>query len=168
LTDPFLVDKHLKYKRGYIINTGGSIQALDFAPKTSSKDTQPMIHYLAIGGYKEANVLHSFETPRQGHESCIQLWKCDLTTTPSTEERNPLLDLVLLHDFGDARELKWCPYGAYEEESTTDDDSGIAKLGILAGCFDDGTVRCLVVPHPDALRSRLGIDAGNRDPIYCK
>ncbi|KAI8332065.1 hypothetical protein BC941DRAFT_437408 [Chlamydoabsidia padenii] len=157
--------KHMKYKHGYVINTGGSVCGLDFAPKTSIFDTQPMIQYLATGGYKEPNVLCGFETPRQGNPNCIQLWKLNLATTE--QEESPVLDLVLLHDYGDVRDLRWCPYGAYEE-TTTNDSEDLPKLGILAGCFGDGTVRCFVIPHPNTLRVRLGVDAGNQDPVYLK
>ncbi|KAI8086301.1 uncharacterized protein BX664DRAFT_265753 [Halteromyces radiatus] len=163
------INKYMRYKRGHIFNTGSNVCSLDFAPKTTLIDSNPLIHFLATGGYKERNELHSFETQQQGYQNCIQLWNCDLNTTRSEDQVSaPHLDLCLLHDFGHVRALKWCPYGAYEEnlDSDMDDNSSIPKLGILAACFGDGTVRILVIPHPDILRSRL--DINHQEPIYCK
>ncbi|ORZ25648.1 WD40-repeat-containing domain protein [Absidia repens] len=162
--------KHFQYKRAHLFNTGGAICGLDFAPKTTTLDSQPNIHYLATGGYKEPNVLHSFETPRQGYQNCIQLWKCDLaTSTPNDQVMDPVLDLVFLHDYGHVRDLKWCPYGAYEETVPEGLDGDILpKLGILSGCFGDGTVRSMVVPHPNALRAQLGLTDDHHETIYLK
>lgn len=43
--------------------------------------------------------------------------------------------------------------------------NGLPKLGILAMACGDGTIRTLVVPHPDALRASLKL---NHNTVYRK
>lgn len=110
------IDEHFKYKKGYVINTGGSIWGLDFAPK-SHTDSDPITQYLAVAGYKGAVSEHHELDEMQAtgeYKNAIQIWKLKLSTKQPAED--PILDLCLLHDFGVIHDLKWCPYGAYEDE----------------------------------------------------
>lgn len=48
-------------------------------------------------------------------------------------------------------------------------NEGLPKLGVLAIVCGDGTLRTLVVPHPNAVRKHMCPD--NVDPqatVYCK
>ncbi|KAK4512575.1 uncharacterized protein ATC70_003278 [Mucor velutinosus] len=146
------LDERFKYKKGYVINTGGSIWGLDFAPK-SHNDSDPITQYLAVAGYKgavsEHHELNEIQMAGE-YKNTIQIWKLKLSTKQPSED--PILDVCLLHDFGVIHDLKWCPYGAYEDE---DVNEGLPKLGVLAITCGDGTLRTLVVPHPNAVRKHM-------------
>ncbi|KAF1800770.1 hypothetical protein FB192DRAFT_1121675 [Mucor lusitanicus] len=160
------LDEHFKYKKGFVINTGGSIWGLDFAPK-SYNDSDPHTQYLAVAGYKAAVTEHHEldEIQQTGeYKNAIQIWRLKLSSKQPSEDPN--LDLCLLHDFGVIHDLKWCPYGAYEDE---DVNEGLPKLGVLAVVCGDGTLRTLVVPHPNAVRKHMCPD--DFDPqatMYCR
>ena len=107
---------HFKYKKGYLLNTGGNTWGLDFVPKVESRDTSPFIQYLAVAGYRgasEERIGLNEEQPTVTYKNCVQLWKLKLSVKQEPEE--PLLDVCILHDFGAVYDLKWCPYGVYEE-----------------------------------------------------
>ncbi|CEI93818.1 hypothetical protein RMCBS344292_08044 [Rhizopus microsporus] len=156
---------HFKYKKGYLLNTGGNTWGLDFVPKVESRDTSPFIQYLAVAGYRgasEERIGLNEEQPTGTYKNCVQLWKLKLSVKQEPEE--PLLDVCILHDFGAVYDLKWCPYGVYEEVPE-DTGNGLPKLGILAMACGDGTIRTLVVPHPDALRTSLNL---NHNTVYLR
>lgn len=100
-----------------MINTGGSIWGLDFAPKPSINDPDPSIQYLAISGYRgsvEENVSINVIQSSGSYRNAIQIWKLKLSVKQPSE--SAVLDLCLLHDYGVVYDLKWCPYGTYEAQ----------------------------------------------------
>lgn len=137
------------------MNTGISIWGLDFVPKLASVESDSKTQYLAITGYRGSTEEHigiGEIQPTGTYKNSIQIWKLRLSPH---EQVDPILDICLLHDYGVIFDLKWCPYGTYEEQDTTD---GLAKLGILAFTCGDGTLRMVVVPHPDAVRRHITDD----------
>lgn len=155
---------YFQYKKGYVLNTGSSIWGLDFVPKVSANESDPLTQYLAVSGYRgcaEERVGMNDLQPTGSYKNCIQIWKLKLST--KTQE-DPLLDLCILHDYGVVFDLKWCPYGAYEEEKS--DAAGapttLPKLGILSFSCGDGTLRTIVVPHPASVRKHM---VPNHDPL---
>lgn len=109
----------MQYKRGHVINVGSSVWGLGFAPKNPLEESQITTQYLAVAGYKGAEEeSHHFSEvqPRGSYKNCIQLWRLELTVQ-GEQAVDPVLDVCILHDFGIVRDLKWCPYGAYEEVS---------------------------------------------------
>lgn len=140
-------------------------------PKLACNDTDPLTQYLAISGYRgsvEEHIGMNEIQPTGSYKNAIQIWKLKLSTK---SQQDPLLDVCLLHDFGVVFNLKWCPYGVYEEETSTTEPAFLGilpKLGILSFSCGDGTVRTVIVPHPNAIRKHF---ASNRDPlqpVYCK
>ncbi|CAO3698895.1 unnamed protein product [Rhizopus stolonifer] len=149
------MEDHFKYKKGFLLNTGGNTWGLDFVPKLASQESDPFTQYLAVSGYKGASEEHmSLDEvqPTGTYHNCIQIWKMKLSAKQVQED--PIMDICILHDFGVIYDLKWCPYGAYEEES----EQGLPKLGILTVACGDSTIRTFIVPHPDAIRSDLNVD----------
>ncbi|KAL0074594.1 hypothetical protein J3Q64DRAFT_1853627 [Phycomyces blakesleeanus] len=145
------LDETIKHKRGFIVNTGGSIWGLDFVPKRPSVDSRPLVEYLAVSGYRGANEEHhNINEIQKDYQNCIQIWECDRTVSEDTPTKKPRLRMCMVHNFGVCHDLKWCPYGAYEEIPT--EKGTWAKLGILAMACGDNTVRLLVVPHPNTFR----------------
>ncbi|KAI9301600.1 hypothetical protein BJ944DRAFT_1784 [Cunninghamella echinulata] len=181
------LDSAIPYKRGHLINFGGVISGLEYIPKTTHSKDSNRQQYLSIGGLKAPCTDFAYEGEKKSYPNAIQIWRCDLSAAAddnnnsskngnsienqSTASSTPSisLDLCILHDFGDVRELKWCPYGAYDDENEENEKKGkgkddvnqsIAKLGILAACFGDGSLRIIVVPHPNVLRRKqnIGLD----------
>ncbi|KAI9031877.1 hypothetical protein CLU79DRAFT_693757 [Phycomyces nitens] len=114
--DSVCLDTYMDYKKSFILNTGGAIWSLDFCPKVPSKDSHPNIHYLAVAGYRspdpERYPIDVYQ-PTGTYLNCIQIWRFDLSLRGA--QRQPVLDMCLLHDYGIVIDAKWCPYGAYEE-----------------------------------------------------
>jgi hypothetical protein len=108
-----------KYKKGYVINAGGSIWGLDFVPKPTLEGEQH-VQYLAIAGYPGTNEEHHNVGEIQDPgtvPNCIQIWRMDLRLqdTPDNPTSKPTLDLCITHDLGIVRSLRWCPYGTYQQ-----------------------------------------------------
>jgi hypothetical protein len=103
----------IQQKLGYIINTGGSIWAIDFVPQaSSSKNT---IQYLAVGGYNSTIERHSFDEDIDPNNSynAIQIWS--FSSSPA-DKQSPRLDMCLLHDYGVVVDFKWCPFSVYKDK----------------------------------------------------
>ncbi|KAI7892019.1 WD40-repeat-containing domain protein [Mucor mucedo] len=130
-------------KRGHVLNTGGSVWALEFVPKKACLD-HDHTQYLAVGGYNSVTEHHTFaESPHC--RNAIQIWQCTSDTNSSLK---PQLDMCILHDFGVVVDFKWCPSSVYDEAD---------KLGIMTVLFGDGQVRVFVVPHPNLVREQNNI-----------
>lgn len=143
LSDAWLPEEK---RSGYIINLGAKIQCLDWLPN-NSKDKQ----FIAISsiqqephsrtdlgdGKNQTPVSPAF-SPAQPYPASLQIWRinCSLDDT----EKSAVLDTVLCFDWGDVRQIAWCPMpGPAEEE---------VPRGLLAGVWFDGTVRILDVELP--------------------
>ncbi|KAI9279899.1 hypothetical protein BC943DRAFT_355036 [Umbelopsis sp. AD052] len=151
-----LCPKYLKYHKSFVLNTGGSIWGLDFAPKPPSA-SDPHIQYLAVAGYPGTTEEHHNvgEIQEAGSvENCIQIWRMDLRLVESQENpvAAPTLDLCIAHDLGIIRALQWCPLGTYQEP--LEGQTFTPRLGIMAVAFGDGSIRLISVPHPDGLRMK--------------
>ncbi|KAI9253231.1 hypothetical protein BY458DRAFT_443350 [Sporodiniella umbellata] len=110
------LEDHFQYKKGYILNTGGNTWGLDFVPKVAGEESDRYVQYLAVSGYRGASEEHmglDEIQPEGEYQNCIQLWKLRLSARQKQED--PVLALCILHDFGVVYDLKWCPYGTYEE-----------------------------------------------------
>ncbi|KAI7858697.1 hypothetical protein BDC45DRAFT_281178 [Circinella umbellata] len=156
--------KHMQSKRGFVLNLGCSVLGLEFAPKRPEVDTSPHTQYLAISGFRGAEGEHHLYNevyPEGTYKNSISIWRCELSI--ENTETDPVLDLCLLHDYGPVKELKWCPYGAYDESS----EEGWPKLGLLAIVCSDNSVRVLVVPHPRAVRESIG-EMDSSKVVYIK
>ncbi|KAI9246436.1 hypothetical protein BDA99DRAFT_263559 [Phascolomyces articulosus] len=108
--------QHIPSKRGFIINLGFSVFGLEFAPKRPKVDSSPHTQYLAIAGFRGAEGEHHFYKdiyPKGTYKNSIMIWRSELSV--ENTEMEPVLDLCLLHDYGPIKELKWCPFGAYDE-----------------------------------------------------
>ncbi|KAI9488444.1 hypothetical protein BDB00DRAFT_772514 [Zychaea mexicana] len=118
------LNNHISTKYAFILNLGFSVFALEFAPKRPEIDSARHTQYLAIAGFRGAENEHHYYTDSYTHgeyKNSIMLWRCELVNTEQAQQQQqqqqPVLDLCLLHDFGPIKEIKWCPYGAYEEVS---------------------------------------------------
>lgn len=139
-------------KRGHVLNTGGSVWAIEFVPKKACLEHDHE-QYLAVGGYNSTAEHYTFGKNLNCHNA-IQIWHCTSDTNASLK---PKLDMCILHDFGVVMDFKWCPLSVYDEKG---------KLGIIAVLFSDGEVRVFVVPHPKLVREQENISL--EETLYSK
>lgn len=146
------ISQSITNKRGYILNTGASIWAIEFVPKPASLHCNHS-QYLAVGGYNSTHEHYTFEN-NPCVPNAIQIWKC---TSDTSVIAKPQLDMCLLHDFGVVVDFKWCPYSVYDTKD---------KLGIVAVLFGNGEIKVFVVPHPQLIRDQENIPVN--ETVYCK
>ncbi|KAI8982244.1 hypothetical protein BDF20DRAFT_817417 [Mycotypha africana] len=119
--DSVLLDDYFELRKGHLLNTGGSIWGLDFVPKgpADKDDKTSSIQYLAVAGLRGTTDQEHFGLntiqPTGTYKNAIQLWRLKLSTKQAPERAR--LDMCLLHDFGVICDLRWCPYGVFEDEN---------------------------------------------------
>ncbi|RUS23613.1 hypothetical protein BC938DRAFT_474877, partial [Jimgerdemannia flammicorona] len=109
-----LAEPRVPHRTGYILNTGGSIWAMDWCPKFATDD--PDTQYLAVGGYAGTTDEHHPIGERLAGKGMVQVWRVDtrIGGPAPDEEKGPTLELCIVHEYGCAYDIKWCPYGTYE------------------------------------------------------
>ncbi|KAK9768436.1 hypothetical protein K7432_000915 [Basidiobolus ranarum] len=144
----------LPNRRGYLLNSGGSVWGLDWCPEVKAEENQ----FLAIAGYKgttdEHHIIGEREINTTGY---IEIWNLGVISNDIINESNfrPWVDICFLHSNGCVWDLKWCPYGAYDSSEEWSGEDDIPKIGIIAACFGDGTMKIFSVPNPAILRKKL-------------
>lgn len=145
-------------REGWILNAGTSVRCLAWA------QNQARTQYLAISTITlkspDSSKLSPAFTPCHPLRSSIQLW----AFTPRLEsdfgfldsKRGPQLQLVICDDWGDAKQLKWCPVPRISRD---EESLGIISVGLLAGIWTDGYVRVLNIQmeKSDRLTTNYGI-----------
>jgi hypothetical protein len=147
-------------RKRWILQTGGAVWGLDFAPLSSTSLSQ-LSSILAVGGLKDTLNEHHvvgrrmepyFERdPRMA--SSIQIWSVpSLDSITSTSSKSgptkPHVSLLLCHDFGVVYDLKWNPFDLIGEDDQE-------RLGYLAATFGDGSCRVFDVPNPDLKKKKF-------------
>ncbi|RPB03120.1 hypothetical protein L873DRAFT_1670981 [Choiromyces venosus 120613-1] len=133
-----------EHKKGYILNVGGHVISMEWAPHRPKG-----VQYLAISTKNSGPARSQFPEPKpmaksiyvpDPSPSCIQIWRF-----PTTEDVKPgdppSLALALCHEWGYAQHLSWCPI-----EKTPENEQ---ELGLLAGVFRDGKLRIMRIVLPD-------------------
>lgn len=159
VTEP--VKKSREKREGWILNAGTCIRCLAWA------QNQAQTQYLAISTSTLKSPENSsksspaFTPSSDPLRSSIQLWAFE----PRLEhdfgyldsERVPHLQLVICTDWGDAKQLKWCPVPRISRD---EDSLGITPISLLAGIWTDGYVRVLnihIEKKSDGLITNYGI-----------
>ena len=126
-----------RQRHGWMLNAGAGVKCLDWASNCEN-DTQ----YLALatispndsrfqGTTEEAPAF----TPELPTPSCVQIWAFTVDGI-----RQPKLQVVLCTEWGEVKQLKWCPVprGSPLSEKAN-------HRGLLAGIWGDGYVRVVEV-----------------------
>ncbi|KAK3810381.1 MAG: hypothetical protein J3Q66DRAFT_66054 [Benniella sp.] len=148
----------------YVLNAGFSVWALDWCPLPSFNGDEGGENksYIAVGGFPDTaencnarDQLYPLGK-QDAHPNIIQIWTMNCKTNDEGElqgDPHASLDLCILHSYGAVFDLKWCPTGGYMEAGGAPGD--LARLGILAGAFSDGSIRVFSIPDPDSLRKHI-------------
>lgn len=156
-TEP--VTKSHEKREGWILNVGTCIRCLAWA------QNQAQTQYLAISTSTlkspDSSKSSAAFTPSDPLRSSIQLWafapRLEHDFGYLASERVPHLQLVICTDWGDAKQLKWCPVPRISRD---EDSLGIISIGLLAGIWTDGYVRVLNIQKEkksDGLLTNYGI-----------
>ena len=136
-----------KKRLGWMLHTGNRVRCLDWAANQNGD-----LQYLAIATKRDIpkEVLKeapSF-TPSPPIPSSIQIWQFSASPerAPKASSINmdcpPVLYQVLCTEWGDAKQVKWCPMPREFREAEAGER---ASIGLLAGVWDDGRARVLDV-----------------------
>ncbi|KAF9111286.1 hypothetical protein BGX27_005150 [Mortierella sp. AM989] len=162
----------------YMLNTGFSVWSIDWCPLPSYEEDElgENMNYIAVGGFPDTaeNCIARDQLyplgKQDAHPNVIQLWNMNCASDDEGQlkgEARAYLAICILHTYGAVLDLQWCPTGCYmPAESATGD---LARLGILAASFTDGTIRIFSIPDPVSLQSHLGlkpIDGSTPETIY--
>ncbi|KAL2054265.1 hypothetical protein ABVK25_005406 [Lepraria finkii] len=136
---------------GWMLNAGTRVRCLDWAP---NHDGGTQYLAVAIAPPKDSarkglsKVAPAF-TPSPSTPAAIQIWAFATTSAPETQssldsERAPELRIVIVSDWGDVSQLKWCPV---PRSPRNEDVHGYTStsIGLLAGIWGDGYARVLDV-----------------------
>lgn len=132
---------------GWMLNAGTRVRCLDWAP---NHDGGTQYLAVAIAPPKDSarkglsKVAPAF-TPSPSTPAAIQIWAFATTSAPETQssldsERAPELRIVIVSDWGDVSQLKWCPV---PRSPRNEDVHGYTStsIGLLAGIWGDGYAR---------------------------
>lgn len=130
---------------GWILNAGTGIRCLDWATNQDDGTQYLAIATMIPKSDKGLSQVSPAYTPSPPLRSCIQIWAfkalgsnygyLDSTSTPE-------LRLVICTEWGDVKQLKWCPMPRIFRD---EDSRKKISLGLLAGIWTDGHVRILDV-----------------------
>jgi len=131
-------EPHPKRRRhGWILNVGTCVKCLDWAPIQDGN-----VQYLAVATAKTANSPRSSTSDPPAFTplpapSVLQLWTFPTLGSQENIER-PYVHSHLCSDWGETKQLKWCPVPRKARSSPSD-----AHIGLLAVICGDGHTRVL-------------------------
>ena len=136
-------DQGPRQKNGWILNAGTSVKCMDWAP---NQDEATQYLALATATSKDYPVLGPSAFTPNSAPSAIQIWTLNTSTNRNPRDR-PSLDTILCTDWGEIKQLKWCPVPRTSRSSASFDSShastrDIGQLAIICG---DGFARVLDV-----------------------
>lgn len=155
--------------QGHLMNAGGHVYALDWVPVPVHLNTGK--EYFVVSAAASNAPITMIGAKQQANlRASLQIWSVSPDSAASSAKGEARLDMVICHQAGTAFKLAWCPIGYdYGEASSSDDNSeqqtSIHRLGVLAGCFADGSVSVFSIPHPECV-ARKHTKSRSDEPIY--
>ncbi|KAF8516951.1 hypothetical protein BU17DRAFT_92339 [Hysterangium stoloniferum] len=162
------MDEFFPASRSHVIFAGAPVWAMDWCPIAEEDlSNRNYKQYLAVAPFPTRN--HSPEIGRKcsrPSHACIQIWSLTASDPKQEDLHDPGImrcEMVLCLDGGPAHDLKWCPLPAHDQ-SDKNHHSGLRKLGVLGGTFEDGSVSFYVVPDLGKRDASLE----TTDPLYVR
>jgi transcription factor C subunit 6 len=133
-------------RAGFVINIGTKVRCAEWAPNQPGS-----AQYLALSTLPERDIPKGVApafTPQPPHTAEVQIWKFTATSQGSIDsDIAPALKYVLCTEWGDVKDLKWCP-APYKASKTLT----MRSLGLLAGIWGDGGLRVIdLMDQPEPL-----------------
>lgn len=163
---------------GHIMNAGGHVYAVDWVPVPVHLNTGKEYFVVSAAGSTAPTTFIGQKQPRPAPAS-LQIWSVSPDSSSAAEgmkgERGEAkLKMVVCHEAGAAYKLAFCPVGHdYVARGGEEEEGGkegrCRRLGLLAGCFADGSLSIFSIPHPDSVRSsqtKSKAKASADAPIY--
>ncbi|CDW98508.1 hypothetical protein [Sporisorium scitamineum] len=150
---------------GHLLNAGGHVYALDWVPVPVHLNTGKEYFVVSAAASKAPLTMIGQKQARPVPAS-LQIWSVapdspvassSAATSGEKDKGEARLEMVLCHEAGAAFKLAWCPIGHDFVDSKEGDTP--RRLGLLAGCFADGSLSVFSVPHPDFVRGK-----GSKNP----
>ncbi|KAI2807979.1 General transcription factor 3C polypeptide 2 [Blomia tropicalis] len=114
--------------------------------------------YLAISTISyEREILDINKGSDEHSYGTLQLWDMGLMEMGNSDNVPPKLALNVVHNYGDVKEMVWCPCGSTWEDVPNLDhfqtitDGVLPRIGLLAICNSFGEIRVFAIPHPTLL-----------------
>lgn len=134
-----------RQRRGWMLNVGTRVKCLDWAPNHDRS-----MQYLALATVNLAKSKHLLKDPPaftpSASPSAIQVWAVP-TFIDGVSVVKPCVRAVLCTDWGEIKQMKWCPVPRTKRDPATSGGSLMSRtfVGLLAAVFSDGCVRVLDV-----------------------
>ncbi len=130
---------------GWMLNVGARVKCLDWAPNHDRSMQYLALATASVAGSKQPSKEPPAFTPLAG-PSAIQIWAIP-TSPDGVSDAKPFVRVVLCTDWGDIKQMKWCPVPRVTRDPVTRGESTLSStfVGLLAAVFSDGFVRVLDV-----------------------
>lgn len=155
---------------GHVLNVGGHVYALDWVSVPVHLNTGKEYFVVSAASSQSPLTMIGAKEERPAKAS-MQIWSVAPDGAEGGAKKNKgeaRLEMVVCHEIGTAYKLAWCPigydYGQGGKEGEAKDATAPRRLGLLAGCFADGTLSVFSIPHPESV-SRGG-KSSSHDPVY--
>ena len=151
---------------GHLLNAGGHVYALDWVPVPVHLNTGR--EFFVVSAAASQAPLTMIGHKQQGPTpASLQIWSVSPDSPPSTPSSSmsssaiegkgeARLEMILCHNLGAAFRLAWCPIGHDFAGKSNSGQGTPRRLGLLAGCFADGSLSVFSVPHPDSVQQKQG------------
>ncbi|CBQ69951.1 conserved hypothetical protein (C-terminal fragment), partial [Sporisorium reilianum SRZ2] len=156
---------------GHLLNAGGHVYALDWVPVPVHLNTGKEYFVVSAAASKAPLTMIGQKQARPVAAS-LQIWSVAPDSAAADGKKSKgeaRLEMVLCHEAGAAFKLAWCPIGHDFAVAEVDGKKGGSprRLGLLAGCFADGSLSVFSVPHPDSARSKQSKKTGE-EPLHIR
>ncbi|XP_051954861.1 general transcription factor 3C polypeptide 2-like [Xyrauchen texanus] len=144
---------------------GGPVHSMEWCP---CPDGAAGRQYAAIYCHKGMDDRHKINQLHTG-PALLQLWDIGNLQCKSRPSTAPHLAYSLAIDNGCIWNMKWCPAGVWELPSTSRKSQQMARLGLLAAAFSNGTIGVYSLPHPEALTAHhQSKGETSQAPLICR
>ncbi|KAI7799988.1 general transcription factor 3C polypeptide 2 [Triplophysa rosa] len=144
---------------------GGPVRSMEWCPCPDGAAPRQYAAIYCHKGMDDRNEINKMHTG----PVLLQLWDIGELQCKSRPSTVPHLAYALAVDDGCIWNIKWCPAGAWELPSTNRKAPQLARLGLLAAAFANGTIGVYSLPHPQALAAHhqsKGEDS--KAPLICQ
>ncbi|KAJ1581222.1 hypothetical protein NDA15_006959 [Ustilago hordei] len=163
---------------GHIMNAGGHVYDLGWVPVPVHLNTGKEYFVVSAAGSKAPMTLVGQKQQRPAPAS-LQVWSVSPDSPAASDggkgsKGEAKLEMVVCHEMGAAYKVAFCPIG-HDYSAHGVEEQGmqgrLRRLGLLAGCFADGSLSIFSIPNPDSIRAaqtKSKAKASADTPLYIR